>query len=239
MDIGINEREHNRTGQLRRGTAKSSNLKRINLALQGGGSHGAFAWGVLDRLLEDDCIDFDGISATSVGAVNATVLAYGLAVGGRAGARYALADFWRRVANLASLSPLQPTPFDRLTGNQWLETSPVFVQFDLMTRLFCPTSSIHSTSILCVRSFAIQWTLMRYATRTVRLSFFCRQLTCELERSEFLKTTRSDLTPFWLRLVYRFCSRQSKSTVSIIGMVGIWATRQSFPSSITVTAGTW
>jgi NTE family protein len=138
MDIGINEREHNRTGQLRRGTAKSSNLRRINLALQGGGSHGAFAWGVLDRLLEDDCIDFDGISATSVGAVNATVLAYGLAVGGRAGARHALADFWRRVANLASLSPLQPTPFDRLTGNQWLETSPVFVQFDLMTRLFSP-----------------------------------------------------------------------------------------------------
>jgi NTE family protein len=96
MGIGINEKEGNRIGQLRRGTAKSGNLKRINLALQGGGSHGAFAWGVLDRLLEDDCIDFDGISATSVGAMNATVLAYGLAVGGRAGARHALADFWRR-----------------------------------------------------------------------------------------------------------------------------------------------
>jgi NTE family protein len=100
--------------------------------------HGAFAWGVLDRLLEDECIDFDGISATSVGAVNATVLTYGLAVDGRAGARHVLADFWRRVANLASLSPLQPTPFDRLTGYQSLETSPAFVQFDLMTRLFSP-----------------------------------------------------------------------------------------------------
>jgi NTE family protein len=127
MEIGINKKEHKHRA------ANSSNLKRINLALQGGGSHGAFAWGVLDRLLEDNCIDFDGISATSVGAVNATVLAYGLAVGGRAGARHALAHIWRRVA-----SPLQPTLFDRLTGNQSLETSPAFVQFDIMTRLFSP-----------------------------------------------------------------------------------------------------
>ena len=138
MDIGISKKEHKLRGQLAGGAADSRNLKRIYLALQGGGSHGAFAWGVLDRLLEDECIEFDGISATSVGAVNATVLAYGLAVGGREGARQALADIWRRVANLASLSPLQPTPFDRLTGNQSLETSPAFVQFDLMTRLFSP-----------------------------------------------------------------------------------------------------
>jgi NTE family protein len=134
MDVGINKQKGYMGGE----TAYSSNLKRINLALQGGGSHGAFAWGVLDRLLEDERIEFDGISATSAGAVNATVLAYGLAVGGRAGARQALADIWRRVANLASLSPLQPTPFDRLAGNQSLETSPAFVQFDLMTRLFSP-----------------------------------------------------------------------------------------------------
>ena len=84
MDIGINKKGDKQKGQLRGWAANSPNLKRINLALQGGGSHGAFAWGVLDRLLEDDCIDFDGISATSVGAVNATVLAYGLVVGGRA-----------------------------------------------------------------------------------------------------------------------------------------------------------
>ena len=138
MEIGINKKEHKHKGQLGAGAANSSSLKRINLALQGGGFHGAFAWGVLDRLLEDDCIDFDGISATSVGAVNATVLAYGLAVGGRAGARHALAGIWRRLATLASLSLLQPTPFDRLTGNQSLETSPAFVQFDIMTRLFSP-----------------------------------------------------------------------------------------------------
>ena len=70
--------------------------------------------------------------------MNAAVLASGLAVGGRAGARNALAGFWRRVVYLASLRPLQPTAFDRLMGVQSLETSPAFVQFDLMTRLFSP-----------------------------------------------------------------------------------------------------
>jgi len=138
MEIGINRKEHKHKDPLGGGAANSGSRKRINLALQGGGFHGAFAWGALDRLLEDDCIDFDGISATSVGAVNATVLAYGLTVGGRAGARHALAAIWRRVATLASLNPLQPTPFDRLTGNQSLETSPAFVQFDILTRLFSP-----------------------------------------------------------------------------------------------------
>lgn len=70
----------------------------IDLALQGGGSHGAFTWGVLDRLLEDDSITFDGISGTSAGALNAAVLACGYAQAGRAGARAALRDFWLDVA---------------------------------------------------------------------------------------------------------------------------------------------
>ena len=116
----------------------SADLKLVNLALQGGGAHGAFAWGVLDRLLEDDRIAFDGISATSAGAMNATVLAYGLAAGGRAEAKRALAIFWRRVADVASAGPLQPTLFDRLTGNESLENSPAFIWFDLLTRLLSP-----------------------------------------------------------------------------------------------------
>jgi NTE family protein len=70
----------------------------IDLALQGGGSHGAFTWGVLDRLLEDESLGFDGVSGTSAGALNAAVLATGLAEGGRAGASAALAAFWHDVA---------------------------------------------------------------------------------------------------------------------------------------------
>ena len=92
-----------------RDRGKDVAVKTINLALQGGGAHGAFAWGVLDRLLEDERIAFEGVSATSAGAMNATVLAYGLAEGGREGARRALANFWRRVSHAASFSPLQPS----------------------------------------------------------------------------------------------------------------------------------
>lgn len=72
--------------------------KRVNLALQGGGAHGAFTWGVLDRLLEDERLRFDGVSGTSAGAINAVLLAAGLAEGGREAARARLSDFWRTLA---------------------------------------------------------------------------------------------------------------------------------------------
>ena len=71
--------------------AFSNQVRTINLALQGGGAHGAFTWGVLDRLLEEKYLGFEGLSATSAGAMNAAVFAYGLAVDGRDGARKALA----------------------------------------------------------------------------------------------------------------------------------------------------
>ena len=87
---------------------------RIDLALQGGGSHGAFTWGVLDRLLEDESLSFAGVSGTSAGALNAAVLATGLAQGGRAGARAALRAFWLDVA--AQHSPLQGGCFGRWPG---------------------------------------------------------------------------------------------------------------------------
>jgi NTE family protein len=112
--------------------------KMINLALQGGGAHGAFAWGVLDRLLEDERIDFDGISATSAGAANATVLAYGLTIGGREGARRALKTFWRRIARSAMFSPLQPSLWDRFTHNHGLENSPAYLAFDILSRMYSP-----------------------------------------------------------------------------------------------------
>jgi NTE family protein len=71
----------------------NSTAKSVNFALQGGGAHGAFTWGVLDRILEDERIAIEGISATSAGAMNAAVLASGLTTGGREGARQALNDF--------------------------------------------------------------------------------------------------------------------------------------------------
>jgi NTE family protein len=123
----------------RRGAAKGrSEVKSVNLALQGGGAHGAFAWGVIDRLLEDERIAFDGISATSAGAMNATVMAYGLTIGGRDGARTALAAFWRRISDAAPLSPLRPSPLDKLLSRHSMDNNPAFLFFDLMTRVLSP-----------------------------------------------------------------------------------------------------
>src|SRR5260370_21957726 len=112
--------------------------KPLTLALQGGGAHGAFTWGVLDRLLEDERIGIDGISATTAGAMNATVFASGIATGGREGAKKALTEFWRRISHAALPSPLQPTLLERLLGNHSMAQSVGFVFFELMTRLFSP-----------------------------------------------------------------------------------------------------
>jgi len=123
-----------------RKTRKSpdAQTKTLSLALQGGGAHGAFTWGVLDRLLEEERLSFEGVVATSAGAMNAAVLAYGLVEGGREGARKALANFWLRVSHAAALSPIQPTVFDRLMGNKSLENSMPFMVFDMVTRVMSP-----------------------------------------------------------------------------------------------------
>jgi NTE family protein len=110
----------------------------IDLALQGGGSHGAFTWGVLDRLLEEPWMRVEAISGTSAGAMNAAVFAHGMASGGREAAREALSAFWRRVSRAATFSPFQRSPIDRLTGNWSLDNSPGFVAMDLMARLVSP-----------------------------------------------------------------------------------------------------
>jgi len=110
----------------------------VDFALQGGGAHGAFTWGVLDRLLEEPWLRIDGISGTSAGAMNAAVLIDGHADKGADGARAALENFWQRVSRAALLSPLRRTPLDVLLGRWTLDHSPVFVAMDLMARLFSP-----------------------------------------------------------------------------------------------------
>ena len=110
----------------------------IDLALQGGGSHGAFTWGVLDRLLEEPWLHIAAISGTSAGAMNAAVLADGWTEGGAEGARAALDTYWQKVSRAAAFSPLQRSPLDRLMGRWTFDTSPVYVAMDLMSRLLSP-----------------------------------------------------------------------------------------------------
>lgn len=110
----------------------------VDFALQGGGSHGAFTWGVLDRFLEEHWINIEAISGTSAGAMNAVVLVDGYARDGRNGARAALEAFWRSVSDAAVMSPLRRGPIDVLLGRWTLDHSPTYVAMDIMTRLFSP-----------------------------------------------------------------------------------------------------
>lgn len=112
--------------------------KIINLALQGGGAHGAFTWGVLDKLLEDGRVGIEAISGTSAGAMNAVVLADGIMKDGNDGAREALFDFWRGVSRAAQFSPIRRTPLDMLLGRWSMEYSPGYRWLDLISRMFSP-----------------------------------------------------------------------------------------------------
>jgi NTE family protein len=114
-----------------------SGQKIVNLALQGGGSHGAFAWGVLDRLLEEERLAIEGITATSAGAVNAVALAYGLSTGGREEAKKALEFLWKRISNIAS-NMLTPSVFDYLYGSFGLDHSPSYIVLNTLSEFFSP-----------------------------------------------------------------------------------------------------
>ncbi|AHK79792.1 patatin [Ectothiorhodospira haloalkaliphila] len=118
--------------------SNSAPSKTIDLALQGGGAHGALTWGVLDRLLEDPRIHISSVSGTSAGAMNAVVMADGLDRAGREGARDALTAFWKAVSDGARLSPIQRTIWDRLSGRFSMDHSPGYLFFEQLTRQFSP-----------------------------------------------------------------------------------------------------
>ena len=119
-------------------------MKRINLALQGGGAHGAFTWGVLDRILEDERIEIAAISGTSAGAMNGAALKAGMATGGRDGAKENLDWFWGQIGAVTD---------DAVTG--WMDAvapaapmlaaamaaSPAYAMLDFTTRMLSPYGS--------------------------------------------------------------------------------------------------
>lgn len=119
-------------------------LKKVNLALQGGGAHGAFTWGALDRLLEDERIEIEGITGTSAGAMNAAALKYGWMVDGPAGARKKLDAFWEEISAATALGNemlsgwLTHAMPDPAAFSNWVERSPVYMALDAATRIFSP-----------------------------------------------------------------------------------------------------
>ncbi len=119
----------------------AANRKRINLALQGGGAHGAFTWGVLDRLMRDGRIFIDGISGTSAGAMNAVVFTDGFIKGGRQGAIDWLATFWRAVSEKSVISSGHhsvPWFMQRGDKNWRVDNHPMFAMADFIGRMFSP-----------------------------------------------------------------------------------------------------
>lgn len=112
--------------------------KKIAIALQGGGSHGAFTWGILERLLEENLLDIRGLCGTSAGAMNAAMVAYGLHTGGSEGAIRMLEKFWRKVSHASLFSPMQPTWFDHAGHPADWMFSWGFHWFNFMTQTFSP-----------------------------------------------------------------------------------------------------
>jgi len=118
---------------------RKKRTKTVNLALQGGGAHGAFAWGVMDRFLEDGRIEIEGISATSAGTLNAIAYGWGAMRGGPEGAREALEDLWREVSRAGALySPVRQLPLDRSWPGAMAFSGLTFGLFSAWTRLLSP-----------------------------------------------------------------------------------------------------
>jgi len=115
------------------------NTKKINLAFQGGGAHGAVTWGVADRLLEDERLEIEAISGASAGAVNAAAVAYGLHIGGAQAAREVLDRLWRRISEAGKLySPVKANPFPFAFGGADIANQVSYQMFELMTRALSP-----------------------------------------------------------------------------------------------------
>ncbi len=112
--------------------------RKLNLALQGGGAHGAFTWGIVDRLLEDGRFEIEGISGTSAGAMNAVCVAEGLHRGGTEEAREKLKAFWDAVADHGQFSPLRISPVNAWLGNWSMDGSPALAALEVMSTLFSP-----------------------------------------------------------------------------------------------------
>lgn len=118
--------------------------KKINLALQGGGAHGAYTWGVLDRLLQEDGLEISGMSGTSAGALNGAALKSGMSSGGRQGARDTLEWLWLKVAGVSDLSMADwMAPFGLQMLSRHIEMSPHYLMSNAMARVLSPYNYGH------------------------------------------------------------------------------------------------
>ncbi|MDR0968636.1 MAG: patatin-like phospholipase family protein [Holosporaceae bacterium] len=112
--------------------------KRISIAMQGGGAHGAYTWGVLDRLLQEKDLIIEGVSGTSAGAMNAVAVAQGIITGGNEGARELMKTYWEKNAEGGKASIFKPGVLDVLMGKYTMHNSPGFLFFDFLSKILSP-----------------------------------------------------------------------------------------------------
>ncbi|MDR3151253.1 MAG: patatin-like phospholipase family protein [Holosporaceae bacterium] len=112
--------------------------KRISIAMQGGGAHGAFTWGVLDRLLQEKDLVIEGVSGTSAGGMNAVATAQGIVEGGNEGGRQLLDKYWHVMSDAGKSSIFKPGVMDILSGKYTMHNSPGFLFFDFISKILSP-----------------------------------------------------------------------------------------------------
>ena len=151
-------------GESRRRAANQP--KPICLALQGGGAHGAFTWGVIDKILEDGSLSIEAVSGTSAGAMNAAVLADGFARGGAEMARTRLREFWQSISEHGWFHSLMRTPPSHLRGDWSLDDSPGYIAFDLLSRMLSPydLNPLNVNPLLSLIEETIDFEMVRQCT---------------------------------------------------------------------------
>ncbi len=150
---------------------------RINLALQGGGTHGAFTWGACERLLEDERVEIDAISGCSAGAINGAMLAQGIAEGGRQGGIAAMAALWADIAAKLTMSPLRNNAMERAIWGHDLSHGWAWQAFDVLTRHFSPYQ---------LNPFPVEWNPLR---RALELHFRRESLALDRAPKFFVSAT--------------------------------------------------
>ncbi|MBX9804668.1 MAG: patatin-like phospholipase family protein [Alphaproteobacteria bacterium] len=115
-----------------------SKNKKISIGMQGGGSHGAFTWGILDYILEDGRLDIEGVSGTSAGGMNCLALTQGMAEGGKEGARKSLFRYWKTLSEKSKKIGMAPTPLDNFKGGHGIATNPLFSMMGQITKNMSP-----------------------------------------------------------------------------------------------------
>ena len=212
--------------------------KTIKLALQGGGSHGAFTWGVLDQLLEDERLHIEAVSGTSAGAMNAVALADGMARGGPAEARKCLEKFWSATSAAAQYSPIRRSIFDTFMGNWSLDTSPAYILMDHLSRIFSPydTNPMNFNPLRDVVAGAIDFDAVNDARA---LKVFLTATNVRSGRPKIFGSPGSGSTASWPRPACRSFSKPSRSTERPIGTAVIWGIQRCSRWSTNVSPEIW